>query len=246
MSKFIQMFSSQAYKWLEKNFENNVNLYRINCSNSEFWELIQQQLNKAELTLSPIITISNIELIKDFDQPEENDSWSQVGLKLYQCLGKLEPEIVMCPEFWSYLTHRYFHEYLFKKESTDLKQQYFISGYPRGLNACKVSRYYLAAKWTDEMLKEYELGSSLEECLIWIDTDQIKHMIDRRPFSSSKLRSCFIKLMIEENKSVLSRKTIRSFFKSINRLYGGSLIEILNSEELYKVMRAELERIKAA
>ena len=110
MSKFIQMFSSQAYKWLEKNFENNVNLYRINCSNSEFWELIQQQLNKAELTLSPIITISNIELIKDFDQPEENDSWSQVGLKLYQCLGKLEPEIVMCPEFWSYLTHRYFHE----------------------------------------------------------------------------------------------------------------------------------------
>ena len=259
MSKSIQMFSSQAYEWLDKKFDTNVDLYKSSSSNSdEFWNKIQDQLRKANLKIPPIVTISKISLVQELDSPKETESWSDIGLKLYRSFGRLTPEVVMCPEFWSYLSHRYFHDYIVAntKEKSDVRQQFFLKGYPRGLNACYLSRYYLAVKWTDEMLENCELdfvgNLTLKDCLGWFDTDQIKHMFDRRPFCSRTLRSCFIEMMLEESTkdvnnripSSKKRKVMRSFFESINRLYGGSLIEILDKKDLSKLMHEEFERIK--
>ena len=253
------MFSSQAYEWLDRNFNTNINIYKnTGSTNNQFWELIEEQLHQANFTISPILTLSTVQLVNELELPEGNESWTDVGIKLYECLGQLPSEIIMSPEFWSYISHRFFHDYIVvnTKEKADIRQQFFLKGYPRGLNGCYLSRYYIAVKWTDEMRCESEHNFinqlSLRECLIWFDTDQIKHMFDRRPFCSPKLRSCFIEMMIEEaakdNKNRISftqkRKLIRTFFESINRLYGGSLIEILDKKELSKVLHEEYERIK--
>lgn len=260
MSKSIQMFSSQAYEWLDSKFDTNTNLYRsLSSDSNEFWSIIEDQLRRADLEISPIVTLSQVSLVQELEIPKETESWSDIGLRLYGSFGRLTPEIIMCPEFWSYISHRFFHNYIIAntKEKSNIRQQFFLKGYPRGLNTCYLSRYYLAVKWTDEMLAECELNSictlSLKECLGWFDTDQIKHMFDRRPFCSPTLRSCFIEMMVEETTkdeknripSSKKRKIMRSFFESINRLYGGSLIEILDKKGLSKLMHEEFERIKA-
>ena len=251
MSDVVQMFSNEAYGLLQSLFMVNEEIYQANCSNEDFWLQIMGVIQTAKLSFTPIVQIRSAQLRAKVETPLEGESWQDVGLKFYRSFGRLDDEIVQSPQFWSFAVHRWMHGHLIASSRAADEKQYFIS-YPRGLNACLLSRYYMTALWTDEMLEDNNrrggplVGKSLEECLVWTSeaTDLIARMIDRRPFSSAVLRNCVIEILVERllaGKERTLRAVERAFFVAINRLYGGALMEVLTTDELKDVLLDELK-----
>ncbi len=256
MSDVVQMFSTEAYDLLQSLFEVNEEIYQANCPNEDFWLRIMDVIKTAKLRFPAIVQIRSAELRKKVDEPLADETWQDVGLKFYRSFGKLDDEIIQSPQFWSFATHRWMHRHLLASGRAVEEKQYFVV-YPRGLNSCLLSRYYMTTLWTDEMLDDNNkrggplAGKTLEECLVWTNeaTDLIARMIDRRPFSSPVLRNCVIEILVERllaGKRRTSRSVERAFFVAINRLYGGALMEILSPDELKIVLLDELEKFEEA
>lgn len=253
MSRYITLFSTEACSWLEKQFADNTPLYEQECTADEFWEQIKLQLSGAKLTANPVVSLYTKTMRPDLEPLNPDDSPADAGLKLYRSFKDLDTEIIMSPQFWAYLSHRFGHAYLQKNPKKDIRRQYFISDFPRGLYRCNLSGCYLAVKWTDKMLQDNKEANGifadlpLEKALVWMDQEVLSRMLDRRPFCSSKLRSCVLEILLDcQLKGAIKdkRELVRRFFTSINRIYGGALVEILDRDVLLEMLRSEFVRLQ--
>lgn len=90
-------------------------------------------------------------------------------------------------------------------------------------------------------------GLKLSDCLKWVLADITKkNIIDHRPFCSSKLRECFIEMILKRalKDKMPNRDLLRDFYKSLNRLYGGAVVEILDGWDLQTLMNNEFSRVE--
>lgn len=246
MNKII-CFSEEARSFLFHHFDENKIIYSDqNLSQSDFWCAIYKTLISADI-INPLTELPDISTPEPMS--ETNLSDTDLGLFLYQKLGKLEPAVLISDNFWSYVSHRY----LFESVKSDIKRnQFFIEiAPPKGLNRHKAARHYLTTLWTAEFLEDdaavhFFPGLSLEQAVVWTNnqTDAIMNMIDRSIFSYRPLRSAMIAFFLQSElghnseyaRLLRTRDVQREFWKHINRIFAGAILEVLTYEKIYNLL----------
>ena len=271
MTNTITILSDKATQFLSKNYYQNINKYYENKSSEELWSWIESLLKENNLCDHGHKNISG-ELKSN---PVED--YRDLGIYLYENLGPLDIEILMMPGLWAGLSHKYFHEYHLQSIAEDIeiinspvpiivngkekkpnsRQLYLISQFPRGLNRCKISRYYFCAKWIADLLKrdrEHEnkyKDFSFKDCYDQLskDSDFLLQIMDRttfgKPLIEATIDITLERYLIEKQKfnSKDERAINRTLFKTINRIFGGAMLEVLSYEELKELLLSELKKI---
>lgn len=255
MSDSIQLFSREAFDCLEREFVTNLEIYQTNLGQEEFWQSIEKFLKDKNLSKPIVFSLACAKMKASYSGPKDSDSWQEAGFQLYNCFGDIDEEVLMRKEFWAYIAHRYFHSFLIRQDKAVDPRQYFLDLLPRGFYKSIIPLGYLAAKWTADMLKDdqnnearLEKAKLLDYIKAWTsDSDTVYRVIDRRPFSSQKLRNFYIRLLVEEKSEIEKhgkyRDFARDFSVSINRICGGALVEVLDRDDLEKMLRDEYARV---
>ena len=246
----LKVFSEWAKDCLQSHFSDNLAQYNDAHSGYEWVRdfFDAQGENKTyEYELDIEIPGSEVEHF-GVKSNGEMMNWVEFSMQLYNHYGNLDPDILLQPVFWSYLTHRHCQRWIshwIKNESSskELKvYNYIPESFPRGYHKCQVARCYMTAKWAHEFRAEFS-QFEIENVLNAFNSDVFLHVADRRPSANKNLRNALLYCVVNAEEK-LSRNEFRHLTKYLDRLCGAAAVEILSTQDLIDRFNAELERYR--
>lgn len=241
----LRFITKEKYNYLVANIDNNIQLG--NYSNIHSWidENMVDEYSKStniQLKAPKLITESSTNKISDTDL--ENCKL------LYTAMKDLPIDVATSPQFWSYLTHITYWDYMQKrhsiKDSTTkktIKEKFF--------HASKFTRNGIARLWWIAHTT-YDSGYSdpfyLTEVLLKRQ-DLIVHILERNYSHNSNLTKFILKALDEYASShIYSSKDglpperhLRELCKEFNRIGATKIIDFLTYEDVRDIVFSSLD-----
>jgi hypothetical protein len=234
----LRFIKKEKYNYLIANIDEN--LKNGNYIGNETW--IKDELLD-DFTLPTGIELQPVQLILDENDPSASD-FENCKL-LYNTMKDLPMDIITNPQFWAYLTHVTYWDYMHKRSDIhqnttikSIKEKFFDSG--------NFSRNGIARLWWLSHLtydKNHKDPFHLTEILLK-SQDFITHLIGRK-YSNNSNFTKFILLSIDEysiENEFPDRYQLRFLCEEINRLGSFKILDYLPYEEVKELVFSSLNQ----
>ena len=234
----LRFIKKEKYNYLIANIDYN--LKNGNYTANETW--IKDEVLD-DFTLTTGIKLKPVQLTIDENEPSASD-FENCKL-LYSAMKDLPMDIVTNPQFWSYLTHVTYWDYMHKRSNINetttvksIKEKFFDSG---NFSRNSIARLWWLAHITYE--KNYQNPFYLTE-ILFKSQDFIVHLFERKYSNNTSLtRNILLSIdKYSKDNDFPNRNQLRFLCEEINRLGSFKILDYLPYEEIEKIVISSLDQ----